>query len=61
MVGSFGTDGTKHKDTKFHAPPYRKCAVISCQVEADLVRIGSSIWQLRIDVFLCQKHVSGSL
>ena len=49
------------KNTKIYAQANRQCAVIGCPVEVDLVRIGSTIWQLRIDVHLCQKHLSGSL
>jgi len=54
-------EASRTKNTKIYVQSNRQCAVIGCPIEIDLVRIGSSIWQLKIDVHLCQKHVSGSL
>jgi len=47
------------KNTKIHATTYRTCAVAKCLVEADLVAISSSYHGLRIDFYICQKHLGG--
>lgn len=47
------------KNTYIHNPKFRNCAIVGCKVEAELVNIASTYHGLRVEVFVCQRHIGG--